>query len=155
MKSQLWLVPSRRSPTTSLRFRCTIVPPQHSASPVFEVLRWLLTILPMEGWMTGPPAAWPRTQSATSVSRSAQTVLVRMADGALATRVSIGFAETLLDSGKAQPIGKRRLRYLRLKPGIVLTESSAGWALIEEERRKHVDNAVCRAIMVCDHRAVR
>jgi hypothetical protein len=78
-----------------------------------------------------------------------------MADGTLAGRVSIGFAEMLLDSGKAQPIGKKGLRYLRLEPGVVIRESSLGWALIEEERRKHGDNAVRRGIMGCDHRAVK
>jgi hypothetical protein len=103
--------------------------------------------------MTGPPAAWPPTQSAPSVNRAPQTVLVRMADGKLVGRVSIRFAETLVASDKAQPIGQTRLRYLRLKSGIVMTELSPGWALIEEERRKHGDNAVRRGIMVCDYRA--
>jgi hypothetical protein len=78
-----------------------------------------------------------------------------MADGALAGRVSIGFAETLLDSGKAEPIGKKQLRYLRLEPGIVIRESSLGWALIEEERRKYGDDAVRRGITGCDHRSVK
>jgi hypothetical protein len=105
--------------------------------------------------MNWPPAAGPSIQSATSVNRSPQTVLVRMADGALAGRVSSEFAETLLASGKAQPIGKRRLRYLRLEPCIVMTESCMGWALIDEERRKYGDNAVRRGIMGCDHRAVK
>jgi hypothetical protein len=105
--------------------------------------------------MTGPPAAWPPTQSAPSVNRAPQMVLVRMADGKLVGRVSIRFAETLLVSGKAQPIGQKRLRYLRLKPGIAMTESSLGWALIEEERRKHGDNAVRRGIVVWDHRATK
>jgi hypothetical protein len=105
--------------------------------------------------MNGPPAAWPSTQPAPSANRAPQTVQVRMADGQLVGRVSIEFAETLRASGKAQPIGKRRLRYLRLEAGIVMTASSLGWALIEEERRKHGDNAVRRGIMGYEHRAVK
>jgi hypothetical protein len=105
--------------------------------------------------MTGPPAARPPTQTAPSVNRAPQTVLVRMADGILVGRVPIGFAEALLASGKAQPIGKRTLRYIRLESGVVITESSLGWTLIEEERRKHGDSAVRRGIRSCDHRAVK
>jgi len=100
--------------------------------------------------MTGPPAAWPATQLAPSVSRAQQSVMVRMHDGELAGRVSIEFAERLLTSGAAQRIGREKLRYVRLVPGIVMARSSSGWDLIEKERRKYGDTAVRRGIMACD-----
>lgn len=62
--------------------------------------------------MTVPQTAWPSTPSGLSVNQAQETVLV--ADGKLVGRVPIGFAERLLASGKVHPIGKRRLRYLRL-----------------------------------------
>ena len=37
--------------------------------------------------MTGPLAAWPPNESAPSVNRAPQTVLVRMADGKLVGRI--------------------------------------------------------------------
>jgi len=80
--------------------------------------------------------------------------MVRMADGALAGRVSVEFADVLLNSGGADRLGKRKLRYLRLASGIVIGESSHGWRVVEEERRKYGDNAVRRGIMHCDRRAV-
>jgi len=58
--------------------------------------------------------------------------MVRMHDGELAGRVSIEFAERLLTSGAAQRIGREKLRYVRLVPGIVMARSSSGWDLIEE-----------------------
>src|SRR5437899_2603810 len=36
--------------------------------------------------------------------------------------------------------------------GIVISKTFGGWALIEEERRKHGDNAVRRGIISCDRR---
>jgi hypothetical protein len=101
--------------------------------------------------MTGPPTARLATRSAPSVNRASQTVMVRMHDGDLAGRVSADFAMTLLASGAAQPIGKMRLRYLRLEPGIVLRKSLQGWRLIEEQREKYGDNAVRRGVMTFDH----
>jgi hypothetical protein len=81
--------------------------------------------------------------------------MVRTADGDLAGRVSSEFAETLLASGAAQRVGKKRLRYLRLEPGIMIAKSSRGWATIEEERRKHGDNAVRRGAMAFDRRPLK
>ncbi|HXI43674.1 MAG TPA: hypothetical protein VNH18_05280 [Bryobacteraceae bacterium] len=78
-----------------------------------------------------------------------------MADGELAGRVSGEFAETLLASGAALRVGKERLRYLRLEPGIVITKSTHGWGLIEEERRKHGDNAVRRGAMALDRQRLK
>jgi hypothetical protein len=105
--------------------------------------------------MTGPPAARPATQSAPSVNRASNTVMVRMADGELAGRVSEELANRLVASGAAKPIGKVRLRYLQLQSGFVITKSSQGWALIEEERRKHGDNAVRRGLMSNDRRPTK
>ena len=105
--------------------------------------------------MTGPPAARPSIQSAPSFNRARATVMVRSASGELAGRVSEDFAERLLTSGAAQAVGKLRLRYLRLEPGFVVDRASAGWALIEEERRKHGDKAVRRGISACDRRPVK
>jgi hypothetical protein len=81
-------------------------------------------------------------------------VMVRMAGGELAGRVSQEFAERLLTSGAAQPIGKR-LRYIRLELGFVIEKSCSGWALIEEERRKYGDEAVRRGVMSCDRRPLK
>ena len=105
--------------------------------------------------MIGPPAARPAIQSAPSDNRAQSTVMVRLADGELAGRVSQDFAERLLVSGRAQPVGKVRLRYVRLEPGFVIARSCHGWALIEEERRKHGDNAVRRGITALDRRPLK
>ena len=40
-------------------------------------------------------------------------------------------------------------------PGIVITKSSRGWELIEEERRKHGDSAVRRGLMVFERRPLK
>jgi hypothetical protein len=77
-----------------------------------------------------------------------------MNDGEIAGRVSVEFGETLLSSGAAIAIGRDRLRYLRLEPGIVIKTSSRGWELIEEERRKHGDHAVRRALTTWERRPV-
>ena len=105
--------------------------------------------------MTGPPAVRPSTRPAPSSNRAPHAVLVRMNNGDLAGRVSLEFAEMLLNSGLAQAVGKVKLRYLRLGPGIVITNSSRGWELIEEERRKHGDEAVRRGLMACDRRPLK
>jgi hypothetical protein len=105
--------------------------------------------------MTGPPALRPFAEPAPSANRAPQTVLVRLHNGDLAGRVSIEFAEMLLASGAAQPVGRRSLRYIRLRPGVVLAKSSRGWALIEEERRKHGDKAVRRGVMAFDRRSLK
>jgi hypothetical protein len=81
--------------------------------------------------------------------------LVRLHGGELAGRVSPEFAESLLASGAAKAVGKNRLRYLRLEPGIVVSQSSQGWALFEEERRKHGDDAVRRGAMAFDRRQLK
>jgi hypothetical protein len=105
--------------------------------------------------MTGPPTAQPFTQSAPSVNRAQSTVMVRLATGELAGRVSQDFAERLLLSGVAQPIVKVRLRYVRLEPGFAIVKSCHGWALIEEERRKHGDSAVRRGFTALDRRPLK
>jgi hypothetical protein len=69
--------------------------------------------------MTGPPAGRPFAESAPSVNRAQQTVMVRLHNGDSVGRVSVVFADILLTSGAAQSVGKTRLRYIRLEPGIV------------------------------------
>lgn len=105
--------------------------------------------------MTGPPATKPSTRSAPTVNRAQhpQMVLVRTHTYRLAGRVSVEFANRLLTSGAAQRVGKNRLRYLRLEPGFVITSSTHGWALIDEQRRKHGDDLVRSAIIRIDRRA--
>ena len=105
--------------------------------------------------MSGPPAVRPSTRPAPSVNRALQPVLVRLHNGDLAGRVSIEFAERLCASGAALPVGRERLRYLRLLPGIAIERSSLGWAIIEEARRKHGDNAVRRGVMAIDRRPLK
>lgn len=105
--------------------------------------------------MTGPPTARRSSEPAPTANRAQPAVLVRMHDGELAGRVSIGFAGSLLASGAAKAVGKNRLRYLRLEPGIVIPKSSHGWALLEGERRKHGDDAVRRGAMAFDRRPLR
>ena len=105
--------------------------------------------------MTGPPAVRPCIQSAPPVNRAQSTVMVRLADGELAGRVSRDFAERLISSGAAQAVGKLRVRYVRLQPGFVIAKSCHGWALIEEERRKHGDNAVRRGMIALDRRPLK
>ena len=105
--------------------------------------------------MTGPPVARPLTKTAPSDNRAQQTVIVRMHDGELAGRISVVFAEWLLESGVAQPVGKTRLRYIRLGPGIMISKSPHGWALIEEERRRYGDNAIRRGLVSFDRRSLK
>ena len=105
--------------------------------------------------MTGPPAARPFPESAPSVNRAQQTVMVRLHNGDLAGRVSIRFAEMLLAEGTALPVGRQRVRYLRLRPGIVIAKSSRGWAVIEGERRKHGDSAVRRGVRAFDRKSLK
>ena len=104
--------------------------------------------------MTDPPAKWP-SPSAPSVNRAQPTVMVRLASGELAGRVSQDFAERLLDSGAGRAVGKVQLRYIRLEPGYVVAKSCQGWALIEEQRRKHGDVAVRRGVTACDRRPLK
>jgi hypothetical protein len=66
--------------------------------------------------MTGAPAAWPPTQRAPFVNRAPKTVLARVGDGKPVGRVSTGFAETLLASGKARLIGNQRTTRLLVGP---------------------------------------
>ena len=101
--------------------------------------------------MNRSAGARQRSKPAPTANRAQQTVIVRMYDGELVGRVSAEFAERLLMSGAAQSIGKERQRYVRLAPANVMAGSSSGWALIEEERRKHGDAAVRRGLMACDH----
>jgi hypothetical protein len=90
-----------------------------------------------------PESLWQAAVELPNPANRAQpAVWVRTDDGELAERVSIGFAEGLLASGSAKADGKYRLRDLRLESGIVISKSSHSWALFEEERRKHGDNAV-------------
>lgn len=105
--------------------------------------------------MTGPPAVRPPAKSAPSVNRAPQKVMVRLASGELAGRVSQDFAERLLDSGAGRAVGKVQLRYIRLEPGFVVAKSCQGWALIEEQRRKHGDIAVRRGVTACDRRPLK
>lgn len=105
--------------------------------------------------MTGSPASKPATESAPSANRAPQTVLVRLHNGDLAARVSIEFAQMLLDSGAAIPVGRERLRYLRLLPGTVIAKSSHGWDVIEEARRQHGDDAVRRGLRTFDRRPLK
>jgi hypothetical protein len=105
--------------------------------------------------MTGPPEAMLPTESAPSVNRAPETVLVRLHNGDLVGRVSVEFAEMLLASDAAVPVGRDRLRYLRLLPGVVVAKRSHGWALIDEERRKHGDKAVRRNVMAFDRRSLK
>jgi hypothetical protein len=105
--------------------------------------------------LRGPPTLRASIQSAPSVNRAQSTVMVRLADGELAGRVSQEFAERLLFSGAAAPVGKVRLRYVRLQPGFVIAKSCYGWALIEEERRKHGDNPVRRGVTALDRRPLK
>jgi hypothetical protein len=105
--------------------------------------------------MTGPPPVRPSTESAPSVNRAPETVLVRLHNGDLAGRVSIEFAQMLLASDVALPVGRDRLRYLRLLPGVVIAKSTRGWRVIEEERRKHGDKAVRRGVMATERHSLR
>ena len=104
---------------------------------------------------TGPPAARSFAESAPSVNRAQQTVMVRLHNGDTVGRVSVVFADILLTSGAAQPVGKTRLRYVRLEPGIVISKSSHGWARIDEERRKHGDSAVRRGLVALERRSLK
>lgn len=103
----------------------------------------------------GPPIVKSCFEAAPTVNRAQPTVLVRMHDGELIGRVSIGLVETLLASGAAKAVGKDRVRYLRLEPGIVVSKSSLGWALFEEERRKYGDSAVRHGAMAFDRRQLK
>ena len=105
--------------------------------------------------MIGHPTAWRSSEPAPTANRAQPAVLVRMHDGELAGRVCIELAEALIASGAATAIGKNRLRYLRLEPGIVIPITSHGWTLIEEERRKHGDKAVRRGAKAFDRRPVK
>jgi len=78
--------------------------------------------------------------------------MVRLATGELAGRVSIEFAERLLNSEVGKAVGKARLRYIRREAGFVLAKSCRGWALVEEARRKYGDDAVRRGMMSLDRR---
>jgi hypothetical protein len=104
--------------------------------------------------MTGPPALRPLTITAPTDNRAQQEVMVRMYNGELAGHISIVVAEMLLASGAAQCVGQTRLRYIRLEPGIMISKSHHGWGLIEEERRRHGDNAVRRGIKSFDRRSL-
>jgi hypothetical protein len=105
--------------------------------------------------MTGPPAGRPFAESAPSVNRAQQTVMVRLHNGDSVGRVSVVFADILLTSGAAQSVGKTRLRYIRLEPGIVISKSSHGWTTIDKERRKYGDSAVRRGLMAFERRSLK
>jgi excisionase family DNA binding protein len=72
--------------------------------------------------MTGAPATWPPTQPAPFASK---TVLARVCDGQPVGRVSTGFAETFLASGKARLIGNLRATRLLVgqkAPGVKMSD---------------------------------
>jgi hypothetical protein len=101
--------------------------------------------------MTGPPAARPVTKTAPSDNRAHPIgILVRLADREPAGRVSEAFAERLISSGDARSFRSGSRRYLQLRPGITISPSVHGWDLIEEERRKHGDDAVRRGLASLD-----
>jgi len=68
--------------------------------------------------MTGPPAGRPFAESAPSVNRAQQTVMVRLHNGDSVGRVSVVFADILLTSGAAQSVGKTRLRISDSSPAL-------------------------------------
>lgn len=105
--------------------------------------------------MTGPPALKQSAQSASSVNRTPQMVMVRLYNGDLAGRVSNEFAARMVASGAAQSVGKVRLRYVRLEPAYSITQSIRGWELVEKERRKHGDSKVRRGFMALDRHPLK
>ena len=106
--------------------------------------------------MTGPPAARPLTRTAPSDNRAHPIgILVRLADREPAGRVSDAFAERLISSGDARSFRSGSRRYLRLRPGITISPNLRGWDLIEEERRKHGDDAVRRGLASLDRRPLK
>lgn len=97
---------------------------------------------------TGPPATRPATKTAPSDFRAHPIgILVRLANGEPAGRISEAFAEKLVSLGDAQSFRSGLRRYLRLRPGIRISPNLRGWDLIEEERRRYGDNPVRRGIM--------
>jgi len=107
--------------------------------------------------VTGPPAARPCSRTAPSDNRAHQTseILVRMDNGEPAGRVSNQFAEMLIAADAAASFRNGPRRYLRLRPGIIIRPSLRGWGLIEEERRKHGDDAVRRGLTSMDRRPLK
>ena len=106
--------------------------------------------------MTGPPAVGPHTKTAPSEHRDPPIgILVRLDGGETAGRVSEAFAERLISSGNARSLRSGWRRYLRLRPGVVIRPSLRGWELIEEERRKHGDDAVRHGLVSLDRRPVK
>jgi hypothetical protein len=106
--------------------------------------------------MTGPPAAGLATRRAPSDNRAHPSgILVRLADGEPAGRISVALAERLTSSGDARSCRSGSRRYLRLRPGITISPNLRGWDLIEEERRRYGDNPVRRGIMAFERRTLK
>jgi len=64
--------------------------------------------------MSHSPTVWPRSKPAPSVNRAQQTMMVRVANGALAGRISIEYADMPPASDAPERVGGNRMRYLRL-----------------------------------------
>ena len=103
--------------------------------------------------MTGPPTIVRCTESAPTGNRAPQQVLVRLYNGELVGRVSLDFANDLLASGVAQQVGKTKLRYIRLEPGIFVNKSCRGWTVIDEHRQKYGDDLTRATLMHIDRRS--
>ena len=106
--------------------------------------------------MTDPPASRPLTRTAPSENRAQQIgILVCLDDGEPAGRVSEAFAERLISSGDARSFRSGGRRYLRLRSGITISPNLRGWDVIEEERRRHGDDAVRRGLASLDRRPLK
>jgi hypothetical protein len=106
--------------------------------------------------MTGPPGgSIAKTAPSDNRAHPTSEILVRMDNGELAGRVSHQFAEMLSRSGAATSFRGGSRRYLRLRPGIIIRPTLRGWDLIEEERRKHGDDAVRRGLTSLDRRPLK
>jgi hypothetical protein len=75
-------------------------------------------------------------KAAPPVIEAPEKVMVRAVSGRLITRISSDAANELVTAGKADPVGRTRLRYIRLHADVHLERGPRGWWLVEETLKR-------------------